>query len=130
MKYSLGTMAKVYAKFGNNLSVSHKIAPNKIKTYSFLAPSHKLTMKFLTKDTPIIKALYGSVSLASLDNLECSICESSFRVEMHHVRFMKDLNPDLGNVDKLMIRKNRKQIPLCRECHMNYHHRSKSKSIK
>lgn len=129
MKYSLGTMAKAHAKFGPNLSISHEQDPGKIKTYSFLVPSYKMTLKFLTKETPVIKALYGSVSLASLDNLRCSVCESEYKVEMHHIRHMKDLNPNLGLVDKLMIRQKRKQIALCRECHMNYHYEN-SRSTK
>ena len=129
MKYSLGTMAKVHEKFGPSLSISHEQTPGKIKTYSFLAPSYKLTLKFLSKDTPVIKALYGSVSLASLDSLKCSICDSEYKVEMHHIRHMKDLNPGLGLVDRLMIRQKRKQIPLCRECHMSYH-RESNKTLK
>lgn len=124
MKYSLGTMAKVHEKFGPSLSISHEQNPGKSKTYSFLTPSHKLTLKFLSKDTPVVKALYGSVSLASLDSLKCSICDSEYKIEMHHIRHMKDLNPSLGLVDRLMIRQKRKQIPLCRECHMSYHRES------
>lgn len=116
-------MAKVYAKFGPNLATVHPT--KKDISYSFLKPSYKITLKFKTNNTPIIKALYGSVSIATLDNLVCAKCKSEYRVEMHHVRHMKDLNPKLGLIDKLMIRKNRKQIPLCRECHLNYHHRRK-----
>lgn len=96
-KLSLGTMSKAFSKFGRDLSTTH-ITKNseKPKVYSFIDPSYKTTLKFLTNDTPIIKALFGSISLASLDNLTCAICESEYRVEMHHVRHMKDLNPDLG----------------------------------
>lgn len=50
------------------------------------------------------------------------MCGSEYRVEMHHVRFLKDLNPNLKNaLDKLMASRKRKQIPLCRECHMEKH---------
>lgn len=125
-KYSLGTMSKAFNKFGKNLSAT-QIINSKKKVYSFLEPSYKITLRFLTNNTPVIKSLYGSISIASLDNLICSLCKSDYRVEMHHVRFMKDLNPKLGEIDKLRIRANRKQIPLCRECHMNYDHRSKTK---
>lgn len=52
----------------------------------------------------------------------CAKCGSDYRVEMHHVRAMKNLNPKISEVDRLMVRANRKQIPLCRECHMKYHH--------
>lgn len=125
-KYSLDTMARVYAKFGPQLSTVHvdKNDPKKKKTYSFLKPSYKITLKFLMNSSPVIKALYGSVSLSTLDDLVCSVCESEYRVEMHHIRHMKDLNPKLNSLDKLMARRHRKQIPLCRECHMA-HHRGK-----
>ncbi len=42
---------------------------------------------------------------------------------MHHVRHLKDLNPKLDLIDKLMASRHRKQIPLCRECHLRRHHR-------
>lgn len=128
-KYSLGTMAAVHKKFGPNLTVNitDSKKPEKTKEYSFMVPSYKITLGFLTNNTPVIKALYGSVSIATLDSLKCKNCDSDYRVEMHHVRHMKDLNPKLSNIDKLMVKANRKQIPLCRECHMT-HHRGKVKS--
>jgi hypothetical protein len=123
-------MAEVYNKYGPELSITHVDPknPKNVKTYSFIKPSYKITLKFLTDDTPVIKALYGSISLASLDNLKCRICDSEYRVEMHHVRFMKDLNPKLNTIDKLMVRAYRKQIPLCRSCHMA-HHKGKLQTI-
>jgi len=131
-KLSLGTMSIVHSKFGPNLAISHPDPknPNRRKEYSFLVPSYQITLKFLTNSTPIIKALYGSVSKSTLDNLECKKCGSDYRVEMHHVRHMKDLNPKLSSLDKLMVRANRKQIPLCRDCHMKYHREENKTSTK
>jgi hypothetical protein len=34
---------------------------------------------------------------------------------------MKDLDPKSSWIDKEMARKKRKQIPLCRKCHMEHH---------
>lgn len=58
-KYSLGTMAKAYRKFGPNLAITQKDSkdPKKTKTYGFLLPSYKIRMKFLTDSSPIIKGL-------------------------------------------------------------------------
>lgn len=79
----------------------------------------------------LIQTLYAkSISAASLYNLTCSICESKYRVEMHHVRKLKDLNPKLRGIDKLMIRKRRKQIAVCRECHMKIHSGNREKPTK
>lgn len=72
-----------------------------------------------------LKALYASgISNASLDGLTCSKCDSDVQVEMHHVRKLSDLNPKLSEIDKIMAAKLRKQIPLCRICHMKYHKQS------
>lgn len=127
-KYSLGTMSKTFAKFGPQLTArvtKSKLTDRKesmTKEVSFLAPSYALTMKFLTKSSPIINSMYGSKSIATLDGLVCTMCGSDYRVEMHHVRALKDLNPKLSAMDRLMASRRRKQIPLCRECHMKKHH--------
>ncbi|CAG8962386.1 hypothetical protein HYFRA_00013602 [Hymenoscyphus fraxineus] len=48
--------------------------------------------------------MYGSKSLATLDGMICSMCGSEYRVEMHHVfgAALKDLNPKLSAIDRLM----------------------------
>jgi hypothetical protein len=124
-KFKLGTMSKVFEKFGPKLQTQHtsKTAKGKevTKEYVFFKPSYAITLKFLRNTSPVIKALYGSVSLASLDDLVCAKCESTIQVEMHHIRMMKDLNPKISFIDKLMVRRHRKQIPLCRICHLEHH---------
>lgn len=121
-KFSLGTMSKVYSKFGNKLEYVHfNKEKGETKVYSFLKPSYKLTMRFLINSSPIVQTLYGTKSIANLDGLECNICKSNENVEMHHVRHLKDLNPKLYKIDKLMASRKRKQIPLCRICHVNKH---------
>jgi len=86
----------VYKEFGKDLKGKDNI--------SFVKPTYTINVwdfKGITsnlKDSVIsnglIKTLYAeSISVASLEDLECSICNSNYRVEMHHVRQMKDLNP-------------------------------------
>jgi hypothetical protein len=118
-------MAKAYSKFGNSLEYKHVGKGDKVKVYNFFKPSYKLTLKFLTNSTPVVKTLYGNKSLATLDGLECSVCQSNLNVEMHHVRHLKDLNPKLDMIDKLMASRKRKQIPLCKICHVDKHTRAK-----
>jgi len=73
---------------------------------------------------PHIITLYNKnlKSIARLENLMCKSCGSDYKVEMHHIRALKDLNPKLKSIDKIMASIKRKQIPLCRECHMKLHH--------
>lgn len=112
-KFSLGTMAQTYKKFGPKLT-----GP---KGSTLLKPSYKTSLKFLTKASPVVGALFQEKSTATLDKLNCKVCGSDYRVELHHVRAMKDLNPKLSYMDRVMVRINRKRIPLCRRCHMMKH---------
>ena len=113
-KFKLGTTAKVFKKFGNLL---------KGTKFSFIKPIYTTNyLDFKINASPIINSLFSShKSIASLENLSCSICGSNYRVEMHHIINMKYLKPKTSKVDRIMIRAQRKQIPLCRECHMKKH---------
>lgn len=112
-KFKLGTMASTYKKFGPTLT-----GPKGISLYK---PEYKITMKFLVKVSPVIGSLYLEKTNVTLNNLKCSVCNSEYRVELHHVRAMKDLNPKISYMDRQMVRINRKRIPLCRACHMMKH---------
>jgi group II intron reverse transcriptase/maturase len=61
--------------------------------------------------------------ISTLDNMGqgCANCDSQDRVEMHHVKHIKTINPKLSSFDKLLARINRKQVPLCRRCHLQVH---------
>ena len=50
----------------------------------------------------------------------CCLCGTSSEIEMHHVRGLKDLKGRQRS-EKIMIAINRKQIPLCRTCHLRIH---------
>jgi len=115
-KFSLGTTAKVYSKLGRNLA-----GPNQ---KGFLNPSYKISLKFKTNVSTLVGALFQVKTNATFDNLSCKICGSTYRVEFHHIRAMKDLNPKRARRAELMVKMNRKQIPLCRKCHMLKHHKN------
>jgi Type II intron maturase len=113
-KFTLKTQAKVYKKFGSLLT-----SPKGAK---FIKPKYGITLKFNTNIKDNITSLFvKEKSIASLDKLSCVACGSSYRVEMHHVRAMKDLECKTDFIDRLMIKAKRKQIPLCRKCHMKKH---------
>ena len=57
----------------------------------------------------------------------CSVCGETENVEMHHVRAIKDLK-NRNPTERIMMAINRKQIPLCRTCHLIAHGKKK-KSI-
>jgi len=113
-KFKLGTTAKAFKKFGPSLRGPNSSFVKAIYTTNY--------MDFKVNTNPIVSNLFAShKSIASLEDLPCSLCGSQYRVEMHHIKHMKDLNPKISKVDRIMIRARRKQIPLCRSCHMEKH---------
>lgn len=116
-KFSLETQKKVYIKFGKDLKGEDRIG--------FVQAVYGMNAwDFKAKPIDSIPTLYAeTISKASLQNLICAVCESEYRVEMHHIRMIKDLNPKLNKIDAIMAKRNRKQIPLCRKCHLEHHNR-------
>jgi hypothetical protein len=114
-KFKLRSVTKVIAKYGKNLKGNDKI--------EFLKPSYKLDVwGFKSNPKDRIKTLFASyLSAATFDSLECAKCGPNDRVEMHHIRLLSDLNPKLSVVDKIMAKRRRKQVPLCRVCHLEHH---------
>lgn len=91
-------------------------------------PMHFLGDKIF-KD-PILSLIY-KVSTISSFGMVCSSCGSSSNIEMHHVKHIKTINQKLNTFDKMMAKINRKQVPLCRNCHMEVHQGTyQGKSIK
>lgn len=106
---------QVFKKFGRDLKGNDK--------HGFIKAIYgtKPSAFDVSIDDIQLKISVPGLSRASLENLVCVICESEYRVEMHHVRMMKDLNPKARLTDKIMAKRNRKQIPLCRSCHIKHH---------
>lgn len=123
-KFSLRSQKQIFTRYGKNLRGPDRLAfadaVYKIRAWDF-----RIAERSNPNDVTVnglIKTLYAeTISIASLEGLTCSICDSNHRVEMHHVRKMKDLNPKLSKIDALMVKRRRKQIPLCRACHMKHH---------
>lgn len=114
-KFTLGSQAAVFTRFGKDIKGKDK--------HSFVKAIYGInTGKFkLGTQDPLLRLYAEGISKASLEGLSCEVCGSDYRVEMHHVRMLKDLNPKANQIDKIMAAKKRKQIPLCRRCHMNHH---------
>nr|AYE93406.1 hypothetical protein C0993_000042 [Termitomyces sp.] len=126
-KLSLKTRAAVIKKFGPGLALFDQNIRDKNNKPILITKLHKPSYRtniwdFKSSVNTNIKGLYASsLSLATLDNLSCSVCGSDHKVEMHHIRAMKDIKHKKGTLDYLMAGRRRKQIPVCRDCHMKYH---------
>jgi len=115
-KFSISTQAGVFKRFGNQLEKE-----GKVKFYKANIQVNPQNFKIKLKQPDLIQGLFAaSKSLANLYELACAKCGSTYRVEMHHVKMMKDLGT-IKWADRQMAKVNRKQIPLCRKCHMEHH---------
>jgi hypothetical protein len=121
LKYKLRTIAKAYAKFKRFLT-----CPETKK--SLIAPiTLKRTRQFIigTKRSNLERTLNISwASKFTKSNLHktCIVCGK--KAEIHHVRGIRDLKNSL-KLDWFTIQIatiNRKQVPLCREHHLDLHH--------
>jgi group II intron reverse transcriptase/maturase len=57
----------------------------------------------------------------SLLSEACCICGSCDNVQMHHVRHIRTINKHLDPFTRKMAAINRKQIPVCSDCHVKIH---------
>ena len=51
----------------------------------------------------------------------CLICGTTENIEMHHVKHIRKSNQKAQGFTQLMSRLNRKQIPVCKNCHVQIH---------
>jgi len=111
-------MKKVFTKYGNNLELSE---------IPFKCPSlEKTPKKFgsnLHKNDYVSYLEYFKWGVRTRATfLEgCRICSSHMNVEMHHLKHIRALNIKLKGIDKEMASINRKQIPVCKQCHLKIH---------
>ena len=86
-KFTLKTQAKVFDKYRGDLKGGDKHGFVKAeygnKPWAFNVKTDEINLRINAQ----------GISKASLEKLVCSVCESEYRVEMHHVRKMSDLNP-------------------------------------
>lgn len=68
-----------------------------------------------------ISPMIFKVSTISHLGMVCASCGSTSNIEMHHLKHIKTINSKLKAFDKMMAEINRKQVPLCRTCHLDVH---------
>lgn len=115
------SVAKITGKYGINLGDGMKQTALIKPQYTNYSGAQRFLVNKM-EPSEYIAALYArGKSMANLFSLSCSACGSTHKVEMPHARGVGDLNPAARPMDKLLAKANRKQIPLCRVCHMEAH---------
>lgn len=76
-------------------------------------------------DIDMISLHKANVRTAFKLTSKCSICESTFKLQNHHIKPIKHPGGKFqgykNGFDKLVASLNRKQITICRDCHKNIH---------
>jgi len=126
-KLKLSSRAKIFKKFGKELVVRKADEKNSVKELKF---NYQTTLKRLEKfntgkkqdkniGLPYFVFDYA-IRTKKLRNAQCSICGATSNIEMHHRRPLKASVTD--NTLKGIIKNlTRKQIPLCKKCHVMVH---------
>jgi len=125
-KHKLGTMKKVFKKYGKDLNI--------IKDEKVVASFPKVSFANQTKFNATLREhISPLVRLERLANAffrtserlnsACMICSSTERVEMHHVKHIRQVTEKIiqDYWTRVMALMNRKQIAVCRDCHIKIH---------
>lgn len=117
--------AQVFRKFGKSLTYSVVGKDGRERTVSFHRNTdwHKNRDAFRVAD-PTVDLVQMQVRLRTRSKLgkACAICGALDGVEMHHVRAIRKMDASKRKgFTKVMAAMNRKQVPVCRDCHGKIH---------
>jgi hypothetical protein len=123
-KLKLSSRAKVFKKFGRELIVKKEDQKNSVKEvkFNYHANLERLE-KFSTGKKNIGLPFYTfdyALRSTKLYNAQCVICGATSNIEMHHRRPLKSAVTD-NTLKGIVKNLTRKQIPLCRLCHLKVH---------
>lgn len=120
-KLKLNSRRQVFLKYGSELSIPYKSDKGKERIAKFnVAPTLGRIDKFNINPLVPFDVFYWNLRSRSRLGHPCSICGSDVNVEMHHVRSLKTRRNDNSFI-QVMRNMNRKQIPVCRPCHLKIH---------
>jgi hypothetical protein len=114
--------SKIFKKYKKNLTVK---IPNTRKTISFpYKTSWRLKERRWLKGRKVVIPTnrYANLVAKSSLGLPCAICDSGKSpIEMHHVKHVRKQGVRYKGFHEQMALLNRKQIPLCKNCHKKVH---------
>ena len=116
---------QLFCEHGRNLGFSWKDSEGKDRNAFFKANSDwtRNPTAFLTeREHPDPLETHVRFRTRSHLGHPCIICEATVGVQMHHVRHIRKVGgKPVGGFAWLMRLQNRKQVPVCRECHRKIH---------
>lgn len=121
-KLKLKTKKQVFKKFGRDLNII--VDNKKVASMQNIELKNKKVFKVDMVNPFFMLEQIGRATFRpiSILNSPCTICKSTENVEMHHVRMIKNSSKYIKNdyLTRIISRINRKQIRICRLCHIEY----------
>ncbi|AKO77651.1 hypothetical protein EN12_23750 [Vibrio cholerae] len=110
-------------KAGKGSPTAYKETKEGTKVVKFEAPSFKVNTKDFRTGASLSNVAYTYFNKRSRSKLgaHCVICRETEGVVMHHVRHVRKMGEKVKGFNRLMAVLNRKQIPVCSECHHSIH---------
>ena len=122
-KMKLRTMRGAFKRYGKNLEIKVRD-----KTISYPNISYKRPRKPIARPDDNFPFEYYFERLVyrykrHVGNLTgpCVICGSSDKIEVHHIRALKDISKKKDWLSMTMAKFARKQVPVCKSCHIKIH---------
>lgn len=115
--------SKLIRKIGRDLSI-HYSSKKGMKIINFAKPDLKWSpMQFMARlsTTDPTNAIKWQIRSNNPLDSSCASCNSQLNVEMHHLKHIKTINVKLNTFDQNLAKINRKQVPLCHNCHQLVH---------
>lgn len=124
------SVRKIFKKYGDRLTV--RIYDDKGKIVRavslYLCKDWKAApMRFMVSDRNAMEGrlvTFSRLRTRSKLHSPCVICGEPNGVAMHHVRHVRKMGSKVKGFNKILALINRKQIPVCKDCHVSIHNGS------
>jgi group II intron reverse transcriptase/maturase len=112
------TLRKIFRKYGKPITYQK---PNGRSAHFFSEPMKQVKRARRTAQNIDQRPIWWprKTKTSLLDN--CAICGYTGRIEMHHVRHIRKRGQHVKGFKLYLAAINRKQIPVCRQCHRDIH---------
>ena len=112
------SVSQVFRKYGKDVTF---IKANGRPIRFFNQPLTQVKKAKASTANMDIQATWGPRQTRTRLLEDCAICGNSEKVEMHHVRHIRKQGENVRGFTRYLAAINRKQIPVCHECHRDIH---------
>jgi group II intron reverse transcriptase/maturase len=120
-KMKLKTKKKVFKKYGKDLKILNEKGKI-IADYPSISYKRPKKIPSNIKYEDYIDKIDTRISRGRRDlKGPCVVCGSNEFIEVHHIKSLKKRPCKNNFLEDMMVKMNRKQVPLCRSCHQQVH---------